>query len=273
MIPYKISSGTVEIIDRNQTIFKGGVEIYSDEIYIRAKEAFQTDTSLALIDSVFLKSKNFSMSSNVLNYKIPFKTIFGKGNIKIWREDTLKGDSLVFFKEEEKGILFGSLIYTSDTIEVKGERADFCKDSIIIKGKPEFKTPSITITADKTTYTLKDSTYKFISEVIFNHRDFYGRSGKLLYNINKNISTLINEPLIVKNKDSIMGEIITVDHKTNILRALYGKVATQTKEGKNIVWGDTINIYYNKETIDSVLVKGNPRGRFIKNDTTSGRSS
>ncbi len=273
MVPYEIHSGSMEIVDRNKNIFKDGIEIYSENLHITAKGAEQTDTSIILKDSVLVTSKKFSLSTDYLNYKVPYKVIFGSGNVKIWKEDTLKGDSLIFFREKEEGKLIGNLIFISDSIEIKGKSGDFFEDSVIIKGNPEFESPRIRVTSDCTKYIVRDSTYKFLYNVNFETSNIFGNSGKLIHNSKNETSTLLDEPLILEKEDSITGETIIVDHKTKTMESLNGKVITYTEEGKNIVWGDTINIYYNEESIDSVLVKGRSRGNFEKNGTESRKSN
>lgn len=273
MVPYEIHSGSMEIVDRNKNIFKDGIEVYSENLHITAKGGEQTDTSIILKDSVLVTSKKFSLSTDYLNYKVPYKVIFGSGNVKIWKEDTLKGDSLIFFREREEGKLIGNLIFISDSIEIKGKSGDFFEDSVVIKGNPEFESPRIRVTSDCTKYILRDSTYKFLHNVNFETSNIFGNSGKLIHNSKNETSTLLNEPLILEKEDSITGETIVVDHKTKTMESLNGKVITYTEDGKNIVWGDTINIYYNEESIDSVLVKGKSRGNFAKNGTESRKSN
>ncbi len=273
MVPYEIHSGSMEIVDRNKKLFDEGIEVRSENLYITAGKAVQTDTFLILTDSVFVKSKNFSLVADYLNYKIPYKVLFGSGNIRIWREDTLKGDSLIFFREKEEGKLIGNLIFISDSIEVKGKSADFFEDSVVIRGYPEFKSPEIRVISDYTVFVVRDSTYKFLSDVNFETSNIFGNSGKLIHNSKNGISTLLDEPFILEERDSITGEVILVNHKTKIMESLNGRVITYTEDGRNIVWGDTINIYYNEETIDSVLVKGKSRGSFAKNETQSGKSN
>jgi lipopolysaccharide export system protein LptA len=273
MVPYEIYSGSMEIVDRNKNIFKERVEVRSEDFHMTAKEAVQTDTSIILKDSVLVKSKNFSLSTDYLNYKIPQEVVFGSGNVKIWKEDTLKGDSLIFFREKEEGKLIGNLIFISDSIEIKGKTADFFEDSVIIRGNPEFTSPEIKVESDYTIYVIRDSTYKFLSNVSFETSNIFGHSGRLIHNNKNETSTLLEEPLILEEKDSITGEKILVDHKTETMESLNGKVITYTEDGRNIVWGDTINIYYSEKSIDSVLVKGKSRGNFVKSGTESGKSN
>jgi lipopolysaccharide export system protein LptA len=272
MIPYKVSSKSMEIVDRNLNVFKEGIEVYSEDLYITAKHAFQTDTSIVLRDSVFVKGKDFLLVADCLGYKIPYEILFGSGNIKIWRQDTLKGDSLVFFRESEKGKLFGNLIYMSDSIKVKGKAADFCKDSVVVIGDPEFETPRVKVKADYTVYKTKDSTFKFLSNVNFESSKIFGNSDKLIHKTKDEISTLIGKPLISEKRDSITGDMIVVNHKAKILKALNGKIITYTESGRNIVWGDTVKVFYDEESIDSVSVKGKSKGCFYKNETNSGKS-
>ncbi len=272
MVPYEIHSGSMEIVDRNKNIFKEGIEIHSKDLQITAKEAVQTDTSIVLKNSVFVKSKKFSLTADYLNYKIPYKILFGSGNIKIWKEDTLKGDSLVFYREKEEGKLIGNLIYISDSIEIKGESADFFEDSVVVRGDPEFKSNKIKVRSDCVVYAIRDSTYKFLSNVNFESSKISGNSGKLLHNSKSAVSTLLDEPLILEEKDSITGQKIIINHREKILEALNGQVVTYTETGRNIVWGDTVNVYYDEESLDSVAVRGRSKGRFIKNEAESGKS-
>lgn len=273
MVPYEIHSGSMEIVDRNKNVFKNGIEISSEDMHITAKEAEQTDTSIILKDGVRVRSKKFSLSADYLNYKVPYKVIFGSGNVKIWKEDTLKGDSLIFFREKEEGKLIGNLRFVSDSIEIKGKSGDFFEDSVIIRGNPEFKSPRIRVTSDYTIYVVRDSTYKFFHNVNFETSNISGNSGKLIHNGRNETSTLFDKPLILEKEDSVTGETIIVNHKSETMESLSGKVITYTEDGRNIVWGDTINIYYNEESIDSVLVKGKSRGNFVKNGIESRKSN
>jgi lipopolysaccharide export system protein LptA len=272
MVPYEIRSGSMEIVDRSKNIFKEGVEVYSEGLKIKAQEAFQTDTSIVLKREVYVESKNFSLSADYLNYKIPYKVLFGSGNIKIWKDDTLRGDSLIFYREKEQGEVIGNLIYTGDSAEIKGQSAYFFEDSIIVSGKPKFKSHEIEIESDYTIYTLKDSTYKFLSDVYFESSKISGTSGKLIYDSRNEMSTFFEDPLIMEEKDSIKGEEIVVYHQKKMLKALDGQVITYSETGRNIVWGDTVLVYYNEEKLDSVSVKGKSRGTFIKNEIESRKS-
>lgn len=272
MVPYEIRSGTMEIVDRSKNVFKEGIEVSSEDLNIKAGEAVQTDTSIEFRDEVYLQSKKFSLSADFLNYKVPYKVLFGSGNIKIWRNDTLKGDSLIFYREKEEGKLLGNLIYVSDSIEIVGESADFSEDSVIVRGKPKFKSNRIEVKSDYTIYNLKDSTYKFLSDVSFESEQISGSSGKLIYDSKKDISTFLEIPLILEEKDSIKGDKIVVYHKEKTLEALNGQVVTYSETGRNIVWGDTVLVYYDEENLDSVTVRGKSRGTFIKNET-DGRES
>lgn len=273
MIPYEIYSGSMEIIDRNKKIFKDTVEVHSEDFHLIAEEAIQTDTSVIFKGNVEVKTKNFSLVANYLNYKISTGVIFGSDNIKIWREDTLKGDSMIFFKDKEEGKLIGNMIFVSDSIKIKGESADFSKDSVIIRGKPEFASKEIKVKSDYTVYITKDSTYKFLSNVNFKTSNIFGNCGKLIYNIRDQTSLLLDAPFILEDKDSIMGDSIIVEHKPKVMKSLNGKVITYSEDGRNIVLGDTIDIFYNKESIDSVFVRGKSRGSFVKNEIESGKSN
>jgi len=272
MVPYEIYSGTMEIVDRSKNIFKEGIEIRSEGLRITAKEAVQTDTSIILRRDVFVESERFCLFADYLNYKVPYKVLFGSRNIKICKDDTLRGDSLIFYREKEEGEIVGNIIYTSDSAEIKGQSAYFFEDSVIIEGNPKFKSNKIEVNSDFVIYTLKDSTYKFLSNVNFESSKISGNCGKLIHNIRKEVSTLFESPLILEEKDSIKGEEIIVYHGEETLEALNGKVITYSQNGRNIVLGDTVWVYYNEENLDSVSVRGKSRGTFIKNEAKSGKS-
>lgn len=272
MVPYEIHSGTMEIIDRSKNIFRDGIEVHSENLHITAKEAVQTDTSIILMRDVFVESGNFYLSSDYLNYKVPYKVLFGSGNIKIWKDDTLKGDSLIFYREKEEGEIIGNLIYTGDSAEIKGQSAYFFEDSVIIKGNPKFKSNKIQVSSDFVIYTLKDSTYKFLSNVSFESSKVSGNSGRLIHESRKEVSTFLDFPLIIEETDSIKGEKIIVYHGEETLQALSGQVISYSQNGRNIVWGDTVWVYYSEKNLDSISVRGKSRGTFIKNETKSGKS-
>ena len=272
MVPYEIRSGTMEIIDRSKNVFRDGIEVHSENLYITAKEAVQTDTSIILTRDVFVKSENFCLSSDYLNYKVPYKILFGSGNIKIWKDDTLRGDSLIFYREREEGKIIGNLIYTGDSAKIEGQSAYFFEDSVIIDGVPKFKSDKIEISSDYVIYILKDSTYRFLSNVNFESSKVSGNSGLLIHESRKDISTLLNSPLILEERDSIKGDKIIVYHKEETLQALNGQVISYSQNGRNIVWGDTVWVYFSEKNLDSVSVRGKSRGTFIKNETESGKS-
>ncbi|MEJ2568406.1 MAG: hypothetical protein P8Z50_05990 [candidate division WOR-3 bacterium] len=95
----------------------------------------------------------------------------------------------------------------------------------------------------------------------------------MIYNIRDQTSLLLDAPFILEDKDSIMGDSIIVEHKPKVMKSLNGKVITYSEDGRNIVLGDTIDIFYNKESIDSVFVRGKSRGSFVKNEIESGKSN
>ena len=273
MVPYEIYSGSMEIVDRNKQIFKDTVEVHAEDFHLIAEEALQTDTAVFFRGNVGVKTKNFSLMADRLNYKIPDGLIFGSGNIKIWREDTLKGDSMVFFRDKEEGELIGNLFFISDSVRIKGESGDFSEDSVIIRGNPRFESPQINVRSDYAIYVTKDSIYKFLSNVNFEASNIFGNCGKLIHNIENQTSLLLDAPFILEDRDSIMGDSILVEHKSKHMKSFNGKVITYSEDGKNIVWGDTINIFYNMESLDSVFVKGKSRGNFVKNEIESGKSN
>ncbi|MEA1912231.1 MAG: LptA/OstA family protein [candidate division WOR-3 bacterium] len=272
MVPYQIQSGTMEIVNRNKNIFKNGVKVYSKNLYIIAENGVETDSSLVLKDSIYVETKDFHFIANNLNYKTPYRILFASGNIKIWRKDTLKGDSLIFYRDSEFGKMFGRILYISDSITIQGESGDFHRDSIVLRGRPKFTSPRITVNSDSAVYFIKDSTYRFLSNVIFESSKISGNSGELKYLENKEKSILLDHPIIIQKRDTITGEKIEVNHKTKILNAFKGRAANYTESGKNVVSGDTVRVYYQEDSIDSVMVLKKSKGRFTENETGSKES-
>ena len=267
IVPYRIEAGYVEIVNRNKTIFRNGVKVYSEDLYIEALSGSETSSYLELLDSVYVKSNETQFNADILYYHTPYKKLFANGNIKIWRKDTIKGDSLIFDRENETVEMFGNLIYISDTIIVRGNSGNFTKDIIRVKGKSRFNSPRITILSDSIIYFTKDSTFLFLSNVQFEGSEIKGSSEILEHFINKKQSSLFDSPYIFQERDSITGIRIYIDHESKTLKSIEGVAINYTEEGRNKVIGDTVIVYYNENQIDSVIVLQNANGRFVKDET------
>lgn len=267
MTPYRIEAGFVEIINRNKTLFRNGVKVYSEDLYIEALRGSETSNYLELLDSVYVKSKETQIIANRLYYYTPYKKLFAKGDIKIWRKDTIKGDSLVYDRESDTGEMFGNLIYISDSIIIRGNSANFSRDIVRVKGRPRFNSPGMIILSDSIIYFTEDSTFLFLSNVQFEGSEIKGSSEILEHSTNKKHSTLFDSPYIFQELDSITGIRIDIDHRDKTLSALDGIAINYTEEGRNKVEGDTVKVYYNEKSIDSVVVLQGAQGRFIKDET------
>jgi len=267
MVPYEIEAGSVEIVNRNKNIFTDGVKVYSESLYIEADRGVETSTSLELFDNVYVISKKIHFKANRLLYHTPYKKLYAGGDIKIWRQDTLKGDSLIFEREKETGMMFRNLLYISDSITVKGNSGFFHKDTVIVKGKPRFNSPEMTVDSDSIIYYASDSTFIFLGSVFFEGSEVRGSGGKLEHSAQKKHSILSSSPYIFQKRDSITGERIDIYHNSKILNVFKGMTINYTEEGRNKVLGDTVKVYYNEKSIDSVLVLQNAWGEFVKSET------
>lgn len=272
LVPYNIEAGQMEILNRNTNIFKNGVTITAESLYIEARKGLQTDTTLLLEDSIYVETEDFKFNSPRVKYRRNQETLIAWNGVRIWRKDTIRGDSLVFYRDKEYGKIFRNLTYISDSSRIDGQFANYYRDSILVKGNPVFRTKRATITSDSMKYNLKDSSYKFFDNVSFNSEEISGISGFLMHSTYLRESTFNEKPLIIKEKDSISGDVIKVNHKNEILTAYKGKAVNYLEDGKNIVQGDTLIVYYREEKIDSVKVMKNSRGKFLKNETGSRES-
>ena len=266
-IPYRIEAGHVEILNRSKNIFSDGVKVYSEDLYIEALNGSESSDSLELFDNVYLKSKDTELKANKIIYHTPSKKLFARGDIRIWKKDTIKGDSLIYYRDKEYGEMIGYVKYISDSITVVGKSGNFTEDTIRIKGRPVFDSPKIKIISDSITYSIKDSCFLFLSNVQFEGSEIEGNAQLLEHYINKKHSILLNSPYIFQKQDSITGIKIEIDHHLNILNALKGTAINYNEDGRNKVMGDTLIVFYNENSIDSVIVFKNSCGRFIKNET------
>jgi lipopolysaccharide export system protein LptA len=266
-VPYRIEAGYVEILNKSKTIFSDGVKVYSEDLYIEALSGSETSDFLELFDNVYLKSKDTELTADKIIYYTPSKKLYAKGNIRIWKKDTIKGDSLIYYRDKEYGEMIGYITYISDSITVVGESGNFTEDTIRIKGRPVFNSPKIKVLSDSITYFMEDSCFLFHSNVQFEGSEIEGNGQLLKHYINKKHSILLDSPYIFQKQDSITGIKIEIDHQLKTLNALKGTAINYNKEGRNEVMGDTLIVYYNEESIDSVIVLKNSYGRFIKNET------
>lgn len=265
-VPYKIEAGSMQILNRNKNIFKDGVEVRSTDLFLQAESGVETENYILLEGNVYLKSKEFYLTANKLKFHTPSKILYAIGKVKIWRKDTITGDSLVFYKEKESGQMIGRLRYVSDSIIVKGNYGRFCRDSLEIEGNPTFTSPSMTVNSNLIKYFLKDSTFLFLSNVNFKGSDISGKGEILRHSTKSKKSTILESPYIFQNSDSITGDKIEIDHEARILEAYKGTAVNNTEEGRNTVSGDTLRIFYSEHSTDSVIVKNNANGRFFKKE-------
>lgn len=267
MVPYRIEAGFVEIINRNKNLFKSGVTVYSENLYIEAKNGIETSTYLELFDSVYIKYKEINFTAERCFYYTPNEKLFARGDIKIWKNDTIKGDSLIFDRNKEIGTIIGNFIFISDSNTIKGRSGVFHKDTVKVGGSPRFISPRMIIDSDSIIYITEDSTFTFLSNVHFDGIDVNGSGGRLKHFVNKKYSMLSDSPYIFQERDSITGDVIEIDHKNKILNAYSGIAINYAEEGRNIVEGNTVKVYYNENSIDSVVVFQDAWGKFSKYET------
>lgn len=264
MVPYEIEAGNLEIIDRSKNIFNDGIKVFSENIYMEAKSGIETPEYLMLEDSVFVRTEDISMRAFRIKYFSDSRTLYAGRNIRLWRKDTLKGDSLVYFRNSESGNMYGKVRYISDSITVNGTSGYYSRDSIKIRGRPRFNSPSITVDSDSILYFSEDSIFVFLSDVKFQSGKIFGKGEELKHWSQENRSLISQSPYIFQRKDTISGDIINISHDSRMLNAIKGTTINYTEEGRNKVWGDTVRIYYGEKEIDSVYVLDNAEGQFRK---------
>ena len=268
MVPYQIEAGYLEVINRNENIFRDGVKVYSEDLYIEGNNGIETSTYLKIEDSVYVKAKEIQVKADRIYYYPLYKKLYAGGNIIIWRNDTLKGDSLIYNRDTRSGRVLGNLRYIADSITVTGNNGFFNRDTIIVEGRPRFSSPSITVDADSLIYCMPDSIFLFLSNVLFEGSGISGGGERLQHQTREKISIILQSPYVLQKKDTIIGDRIDIDHTKNILDSYNGITINYTEKGRNIVKGDTIRVYYNKDSIDSVLVLYNAKGSYIEDETT-----
>ncbi len=265
-VPYKIESGSMQIVNRDRNIFKNGVEVHSTNLFLRAESGVETQNYLLLEGNVYLESKDFHLTANKLKFHTPSKILYAIGKVKVWREDTITGDSLVFYKEKESGEMIGRFKYVSDSIIVKSNSGKFYRDSLKLRGKPTFTSPSMTVNSDFIKYFLKDSSFLFLSNVNFRGSAVSGKGEFLRHFIKSKKSTIAESPYIFQESDSITGDKIEIDHKNEVLEVYKGTAINNSENGRNVVSGDTLRIFYGEKSMDSVMVINNANGRFAKKE-------
>lgn len=239
VVPYEIEAGSMQIVDKNKNIFKNGVEIRSTDLFLKAESGVETQDYLVLERNVFLQSKEFRLTTNKLKFHIPSEILYAIGKVKIVREDT---------------------------IIITGNSGKFSRSLLEVKGNPTFTSPSMTVNSDLIKYFLKDSSLLFLSNVNFEGSGVSGKGESLYHAIGSRKSTISESPYIFQEKDSITGDRIEVDHKVSVLEVYNGTTINHSEEGRNIVSGDTLRIFYSENSMDSVIVISNANGRFTKKE-------
>jgi lipopolysaccharide export system protein LptA len=238
-VPYDIEAGSMQIVDRDKNVFKDGVEIRSNDLFLKAEGGVEMQDYLVLEGNVFLKSKEFVLTTNKLKFHIPTEILYAIGKVKIVRDDT---------------------------ITVTGNFGKFSRELAEIKGNPTFTSPSMTANSELIKYFIKDSSFLFLSNVNFKGSGVSGEGGSLHHSIKSSKSTVSESPYIFQEMDSITGDKIEVDHKGGILEVYNGTSINHTEDGRNIVSGDTLRIFYSENLMDSVIVMSNGKGRFAKKE-------
>ena len=265
-VPYEIEAGSMQIVDRNKNIFRDGVEVRSPNLFLKAETGIEMRDYLVMEGNVRLQSGTFRLKSRKLKYYVPSKTLYAMGRVEIWNRGNITGDSLIFYQRSESGKMFGNLRYVADTITVTGGYGKFSRDSLEVRGNPRFISPSMTVSSKLIKFAVKDSSFLFLSNVTFDGSGVSGKAERLQHSIKTNISTISESPYILQKTDSITGDKIEVDHRRKILEVYKGLSISNTAEGRNIVSGDTLKIFYSKNTMDSVIVVSNANGRFNKKE-------
>ncbi len=265
-VPYDIEAGSMQIVDRNKNIFRDGVQVRSTDLFLKAETGIEMRDYLLLEGGVYLQSGIFRLTSRKLKFHVPSKTLYAMGKVKIWDRDTIRGDSLIFYRERESGKMFGHLRYVSDTITVTGNYGKFSRDSLEVRGNPTFISPSMTVSSGLIKFSVKDSSFLFLSNVTFNGTGISGRAERLHHSIRTNRSTISESPYILQERDSITGDKIEVDHSLKVAEVYKGTSINHTEEGRNTVSGDTLRIFYSGNTMDSVVVISNANGIFAKKE-------
>ncbi len=238
-VPYKIEAGSMQILNRNKNIYKNGVEVRSTDLFLKAESGVETEDYILLEGGIYLKGRGLRLTSNKLKLHIPSKILYAIGNVRILRDDT---------------------------ITVTGNSGKFSRDLLEIRGKPKFASPLMNVKSDLIKYFVKDSSFLFLSNINFEGSGVSGKGGRLYHSIKSNKSTISESPYIFQNSDSIIGDKIEIDHEARILEAYKGMAINNTEEGRNTVSGDTLRVFYNENSTDSLIVKNNANGRFVKKE-------
>jgi lipopolysaccharide export system protein LptA len=238
-VPYEIEAGSMQIVNKNKNIFKNGVEVRSTDLFLQAESGVETQDYLLLEGGIYLQSRGLRLTSNKLRFHIPSKILYAIGEVKILRDDT---------------------------ITVTGNYGKFSRDLLEIEGNPTFTSPLMTVKSDLIKYFVKDSSLLFLSNINFEGSGVSGKGEKLYHSIKSNKSTISESPYIFQNSDSITGDKIEIDHKVEVLKVYKGTVINNTEEGRNTVSGDTLRIFYSKNSMDSVIVINNANGKFAKKE-------
>lgn len=271
-ITYQVRADSVDIINRNKKILMGNVQITAEELIITGKRGIELKEYLLIEDSVYAKNKNTELLCDKIKYIPSVKNLHATGNLKIWENDTLKGDSLFYSRESESGSIHNNVVYLAESLQVNGNKGYFHGDSIILTEDPVFLSEQIDIKSDSIIYLRKDSTFIFLNNVTFTGESIKGSGNKLMHSTINDMSFIYDKPVIIQDRDTILGDIIKVDHLNEILKSIKGKSINYTDEGRNHVIGETLKIFYREDEVDSIIVLNKGEGKFYKNEDKSSQS-
>lgn len=197
----------------------------------------------------------------------------------------LKADSIVYFRGKKTATAWGNVVLNDEEQNTEAEgnygEYDFVNQAGFMTQKPVLRLPEknreIVVTGDTLKIKRKENFMSFSGNVKVKEDSITASAGYLEYHSDSERIYLKAEPKIEQiGKSSLSGFSIEVDLKN---REIIKTVAVKNAKAKyvfsdsanNIVFGDTIKVFFDKGKTDRIVVRGNAKGQYTRTKSTEGK--
>ena len=179
----------------------GNVIFEKGSMVINCDKAFNIEKTgqSSMVGMVKVIDENKSLVCDSLHFDSPNNILYGFGNSRIWDDDyELKSDTITYFSNIDSGITYGNS-------ELKQNNQIITSHSIFYAKQKE---------QDAVSYTAKGN-------VLISEDGRIATCGKAIYKQKEQSTSLIINPEIRENKQTISGRIIDLKYNNGVLENIY----------------------------------------------------
>jgi len=259
-------------------VIHGKTVITGDEGY-----AYEKTKMAEIVGNVKIDDEGTIITSRSVKYFRENGMAVLVGTVKV--EDGkqhLKADSIVYFRGKKTATAWGDVVLVDEEQNTKAKgnygEYDFVNQTGFMTQEPVLRLPEkdkeIVITGDTLKIKRKENCMSFSGNVKVKEDSITASAGYLEYHSDSEKIYLKAEPKIEQvGKSSLSGFSIEVDLKN---REIVKTVAVKNAKAKyvfsdsanNVVFGDTIKVFFDEGKTDRIVVLGNAKGQYTRTKST-----